>query len=122
MNDHGSGKNRLSFSMQEPSLRDQAPPSLQRAGSINQSFRENAQASMSIKTQNRARKIESGSGMVKQDRPFPELKPKNSQDIKKIAFDQAWIREQRAAQLDSFATERQNQFHENHYSQPVLER
>ncbi len=125
---HDSENSRISFSMREPSLRDCAPPSLQRAGSIRSQF-ETRKLGNTLSQENHpgsdfCRREDSGSGsqMIKSQKPFPELKPRNSYELKKVFFDQAWLREQRQAQLDHFSVQRQSAPQQNRQSEPVWER
>jgi hypothetical protein len=70
------------------------------------------------------RREESGRGslMVKLHRPFPELRPKYEEGPIRSTFNQAWFREQRAAQREYMRTQRQITPHQNRRSEPTRER
>ena len=63
---------------------------------------------------------ERGSNMVKQDKPYPELRPKLNLEPKRSSFNQAWLREQRAARLEQYQTERMSNQQEKNLSQERL--
>lgn len=109
----------ISYSMQEPSLRAMAPPSLQRAGPIQSQFSQYAALRQETLTRNAN---DTGSEMVKREKPFPELKPENANEIKATFFNQAWMQEQRRAMLANFEVQRQNLPPENRRLERVLER
>lgn len=110
-----SSSSAISYSMQEPSLRAMAPPSLQRAGPIQPQFSQHAAQRQETLTRNAN---DTGSEMVKREKPFPELKPKNAHEIKAAFFNQAWIQEQRRATLARF----QDQAHTMPRQERQLER
>lgn len=123
-----SESNSISFSMSEPSLRESAPPCLRRAGPLREKFiaandHDEKQQKNILNDNGRTRDEErNGSQMVKSEKPFPELKPTNSHDLKKYFFDQAWLREQRQAQLNNFRIQRQSAPQQNRQPEPVFER
>jgi len=49
---------------------------------------------------------ERGSDMVKQDSPYLKLRPKCELEPKRASFNQAWLKEQRAAMLAQYHSER----------------
>jgi hypothetical protein len=61
-----------------------------------------------IKQSERQRHEQSGRGstMVKGDRPFPALRPRDEDDPLRVAFDRAWLQEQRAAVLARLQAQR----------------
>lgn len=46
-----------------------------------------------------------GSSMVKKDHPFPELRPDDHYLQKRSSFNEAWLREARAARMKQYAAE-----------------
>jgi hypothetical protein len=100
--------------MSEPSLRQQAPSSLHRAGHIRETFHQANDG-----TSNEAKR---DSEMVKRDKPFPELKPNYSRGLKRSSFNREWLREQRAAKMADFANQRQAAPHQKSRSEPVIAR
>lgn len=48
-----------------------------------------------------------GSEMVQRDKPFPELRPKHEQAPIREAFNRAWLREQREAQMADLERQRE---------------
>ena len=94
----------MSNSWCDPDLRQDMPESLRRAEGIQQAFDHardpliSAQLKDMKKTEAQRREAQGpGSSMVRSDRPFRELRPKNELGPKRAAFDRAWLREQRAA-------------------------
>lgn len=124
---HDSDSPAISYSMQEPSLRAMAPPSLQRAGHLRPQFvavngkREFSLNTLQRESLNRAAG-ETGSRMVKREKPFPELKPKKANEIKAAFFNQAWMQEQRRAMLARFEDQAHAAPRQKRRSEPVLER
>lgn len=118
---HDSSQNRISFSMSEPSLREQAPLSLRRAGPLKDSFAAANDRSAEA-ANNKMREESRGSEMVKRSKPFPELKPKFAHQVKKSWFDQDWIREQRAEQMHRFERQRESAMPQKRLSERSLER
>lgn len=104
----------ITYAMTELSLRQQAPPSLHRAGHIRETFH---QANDGI-----ANEAKRDSEMVKLDKPFPELKPNYARGLKRSSFNQNWLREQRAAKMVDFANQRQVAPHQKQRSEPVMTR
>lgn len=119
----------VSYSMQEPSLREQAPACLRRAGPLSRDF-EIANSNQQRTSEHPVLKEDAwqrddsdgGSKMVKRHKPFPELKPKNDYDVRKSSFDRAWIQEQRDAQMAFFSDQREGAAQQNRRSEPVFER
>jgi len=105
-----------SFAMSEPSLRDKAPPSLKRAGSIRENF------TIANEARRAQEGVQRGSSMVKRQKPFPELKPNYADYLKRNSFNQEWLQQQRVAKLEEL--QRQSQFSESQrpHSGPSLER
>jgi hypothetical protein len=123
-----SERQSISFAMSEPSLRQQAPPSLQRAGSVRGHFiaandRVKKPTEHDFNDGDRNRDDgRNGSQMVKRQKPFPELKPSYAHYLKRTSFNQEWIREQRAEKVRLFETQRQISPQQNRLSEPSLER
>lgn len=117
---HDSSQNGISFSMSEPSLREQAPLSLRRAGPLKNSFV--AANDRGAETANKTREDSRGSEMVKRSKPFPELKPKFAHQVKKSCFDQDWIREQRVEKMHQFERQREIAIPQKRLSERSLER
>ena len=98
------------------------PDSLRQAGPVKQPFEQardpliRAQLADLTKTESQRRGETAGRGstMVKLHKPFPELKPKHVQGPLHKAFNQAWLREQRAAMLAQLETKRRRQDHDRH--------
>jgi hypothetical protein len=105
-----------SFAMSEPSLRDKAPPSLKRAGSIRGNF---ATANEVSRSREDAPK---GSNMVKRQKPFPELKPNYADYLKRNSFNQEWLQQQRVAKLEEYQRQSQSSGFQRSRSEPSLER
>lgn len=115
MADHDSGVSQgITYAMTEPSLRQQAPPSLHRAGHIRETFHQANDGT--------SKEAARDSEMVKRDKPFPELKPNYARGLKRTSFDQNWLREQRAAKMADFANQRQAAPHQKSRSAPVMVR
>lgn len=118
----------ISFAMSEPSLREQAPSCLQRAGPLRKKFiaandREEKPSEIILNDGDRSRDEErSGSQMVKRQKPYPELKPSYAHYLKRTSFNQEWIREQRAEKIRQYETQRQIAPQQKQRSVPYLER
>ncbi|MEW8562585.1 MAG: hypothetical protein AB2541_10780 [Candidatus Thiodiazotropha sp.] len=127
----GRGKqpSRMSYAGRDPVLSRDTPDSLRYTRPVHTPF-DHARCpyiSRQLKDQGKSeakRREESGRGslMVKLHRPFPELRPKHEQGQVRSAFNQAWFREQRAAQLKFLKAQRKVVQHENQRSEPVRER
>lgn len=111
----GKSPSRLSYAGQEPGLRQGTPVSLSRLRAVRPEFDRNrdpyvrAQLKAMEKTESQRRgESGRGSGMVRLHRPFPELRPKYEQGPIRASFNQAWLKEQREAQLVRFEAERAN--------------
>lgn len=63
---------------------------------------------MKLSEVQRRDKYARASGMVKQDKPRPELWNKTNDAPKRQSFNQAWVREQREARLAEFRSERKS--------------
>lgn len=118
----------VSFAMSDALLREQAPPSLLRAGPLREEFvAANDHAELwrkktiddELPTKGDER---SGSQMVKRQKPFPELKPSYADCVKRNTFNQDWIREQRAEKIHQFKTQRQIAPQQKRCSEPSFER
>ncbi|GJL75966.1 hypothetical protein [Nitrosomonas sp.] len=84
-----------SFAGRHPELVGDMPVSFRSAPSSRQAF-------------DHAREhIGRGSEMVKQDKPFPELRPKYEQAPIREAFNRAWLREQRESRLVNLDRQRE---------------
>ena len=102
-------ENRLSFAGRDPALSRGTPDSLRDARPARPPFDHarcpyvSAQIKDAEKTEAQ-RRTESGRGstMVRLHRPFPELRPKHERGPIKASFNQAWLKEQRAAQMARF--------------------
>ncbi len=118
----------ISYAMQEPSLRAMAPPSLHRTGPLRSHFvaandiHESVQDAGQQHEKLGSTENESGSEMVKRDKPFPELKPKNANEIKAEFFNRAWMQEQRRAMMARFEEQSHTEPIQNRRLQPLLER
>lgn len=123
-----SERQSISFSMSEPSLREQAPSCLRRAGPLREKFiaandlEEKHQENILSDGDRNRDEGRQGSQMVKRQKPFPELKPSYAHYLKRTSFNQEWIREQRAEKIQKFETQRQISPQQNRRSEPVLER
>lgn len=119
----------VSYSMQEPSLREQAPACLRRAEPLSRDF-EIANSNQQRTSENPVLKEDAwqrddsdgGSKMVKRQKPFPERKPENYYEVKKSFFDRAWIQEQRDAQMAYLSNQRESAAQQTRLSEPVFER
>ncbi|MCG7927709.1 MAG: hypothetical protein JAY67_19495 [Candidatus Thiodiazotropha taylori] len=127
----GRGKqpSRMSYTGRDPVLSRGTPDSLRYTRPVHTPF-DHARCpyiSRQMKDRNKTEaqrrgESERGSLMVKLHRPFPELRPKHEQGQVRSTFNQAWFREQRAAQLKLLKAQRQVVQHENRRSEPVRER
>lgn len=123
-----SERGSISFSMSEPSLREQAPPSLRRAGPLREKFiaandREEKPPEHIVNDGGRDRDEErQGLEMVKRQKPFPELKPSYAHHLQRASFNQEWIREQRAARIHQYEAQRKIVQPQKQRSEPLLER
>jgi hypothetical protein len=104
---------RASYAGTEPGLQENTPAGLRTEGPLRPRFDPvrdpliAAQLKDMGKTEKERREETGrGSAMVRADRPHPELRPKDEDRPLRAAFDQAWLREQRAAQLAHFKQER----------------
>ena len=102
-----------SYAGSEPALQQNAPVSLKRLRALRSPFDHardpliSAQLKAMAMTESQRREESGrGSSMVGKERPAPVLRPKRAQALIRASFDQAWLREQRAAQLARFQTER----------------
>ncbi len=93
MNHNDDDKARTtSFAGTHPELAGQVPASFKNAPDIGRDFNEVR-----------------GSEMVKNDKPFPELKPKYEQQPKREAFNKEWLQEQRRARMADYDWQRERQ-------------
>ena len=115
MKDRDKHHSRTSYAGREPELSRATPDSLRHLRALRSPF-DHARDSL-ISTQLRdmekaeaQRRGEAGRGsaMVRLHRPFPELRPKHDMTQIRPAFNQAWLREQRAAKLAQYQAERAN--------------
>lgn len=115
MSGNAKPPSRLSYAGRDPDLRRDTPASLRAQAPLQPPF-DHARDPL-ISAQRKAmeqteaqRRGESGRGstMVKLDKPFPDLRPKNDNSQIRPAFNQAWLREQRAARLAEFREDRAN--------------
>lgn len=129
MSGRGKQASRMSHAGRDPVLSRGTPDSLRYTRPVHTPF-DHARCpyiSRQLKDQGKSeaqRREESGRGslMVKLHRPFPELRPKYEEGPIRSAFNQAWFREQRAAQLQRLKAQRQAAQRKNRLSEPVLER
>ncbi|CAA0099560.1 Uncharacterised protein [Halioglobus japonicus] len=114
MSKNAKRPSRLSFAGRDPDLRRDTPASLQSQSPVQPAFEQvrdpliRAQHKAMEKTEAQ-RRGESGRGstMVKLDKPFPELRPKNDNSQIRPAFNQAWLQEQRAARKAELEDQRE---------------
>ena len=104
---------RMSNCWCDPDLRRDMPQSLRRVPGIEREFDHARDPLISVqlkdmeRTEAERRKAQGqGSSMVRSDRPFPELRPRQEHGPKRAAFDQAWLKEQRAAVLTRMDAQR----------------
>lgn len=116
---------RLSFAGRDPELSQHTPVSLRKLRALRSPFGHardpylSAQLSDREKTKAQRREEHGrGSHMVKLHKPFPELKPKDNDNPLRAAFNRAWLKEQRAAQLARFKKERQHREQQTEALQP----
>ncbi|MEW8072639.1 MAG: hypothetical protein AB2826_19660 [Candidatus Thiodiazotropha sp.] len=129
MTGRGKQASRMSYAGRDPALSRGTPDGLRDTRPVHTPF-DHARCpyiSRQLKDQSKSeaqRRDESGRGslMVKLHRPFPELRPKYEEGPVRSAFNQAWFREQRAAQLKSFKAQRQVVQQRNRRSAPTRER
>ena len=103
---------RRSYAASDPELRKGMPESLRNASPVRSPFDHardpliSAQLRDMEKTEAQRRE-ESGRGslMVKMDKPFPDLRPKHEREPLRQSFNQAWLREQRAARMEQYKAE-----------------
>lgn len=100
------------YSWSEPTLRKQAPSSLKLAGPLRGQF--------TLETHTKKPEQLRGSMTVSRDKPFPELKPKYSNRVKKLSFDQEWLKEHREAKLREFKVAREHTALRKSLSEPLL--
>lgn len=120
---------RVSYAGRDPVLSRVSPDSLRNTRPVQTPF-DHARCPFVSKQLNDQGKSEAqrrgesgrGSTMVKLHRPFPELRPRFEEGLIRSAFNQAWFREQRAAQLQRLKAQRQVAQPQNRRSEPVLER
>ena len=123
-----SERQSICFAMSEPSLREQAPSCLRRAGPLREQFvaandRQEKPPANILNDGDRSKDEErGGSQMVKRQKPFPELKPSYAHYLKRTSFNQEWIREQRAEKIHQFELQRQIAPQQKRLSEPGLER
>ncbi len=106
MTGNGKPKSRTSYAGHEPDLRRSAPVSLRQLRALRTPF-DHARCPYISKQITDSRKPEAqrrgeqgrGSTMVKLHRPFPVLRPKHVQGPLRESFNQAWLKEERAARL-----------------------
>lgn len=115
---------RLSFAGRDPELSQHTPVSLRKLRALRSPFGHardpylSAQLSDREKTKAQRREEHGrGSHMVKLHKPFPELKPKDNDNPLRAAFNRAWLKEQRAAQLACFREERRRSEHKRRVCQ-----
>lgn len=120
---------RMSYAGRDPDLSRGTPDSLRYTRPVHIPF-DHARCTYISKQLNdqgkteTQRREESGRGslMVKLHRPSPELRPKHELGPIRSAFNQAWFREQRAAQLEYLKAQRQVAHRQNQRSERVRER
>lgn len=128
MGESTSERQSASFASSEPSLRQQLPESLQKAGSIRQQFEtanNNIPANNTLQLDQNDREQgdnDAGSRMVKRQKPFPELKPNDDLSVKRTSFNQEWIQELRAEKVKQFEVQRQIAPQKKQRSEPSFER
>ena len=112
MTAHDKRHSRASYAGREPGLSQGIPASLRGWRALRAGFDHardpfiSAKLKAMEKTESQRREeAGSGSGMVKMQRPFPDLRPKQEQGPLRASFNQAWLREQRAARLAQLARE-----------------
>jgi len=108
-----------SFSGKHPRLGNDTPASFQTAPSSRREFDQvrdpyyarQLKAMELTEAQRRgdAERTGRGSGMVKRDKPFPELRPKSEQAPIRETFNRAWLCEQREARLVDLEQQRTQQ-------------
>ncbi|MES9971750.1 MAG: hypothetical protein ABW092_17080 [Candidatus Thiodiazotropha sp.] len=129
MSGRGKQASRMSHAGRDPVLSRGTPDSLRYTRPVHTPF-DHARCpyiSRQLKDQGKSeaqRREGSGRGslMVKLHRPFPELRPKYEEGPIRSAFNQAWFREQRAAQLQRLKAQHQVAQSKNRRSEPVRER
>ena len=112
---HANTKRRTSYAGSEPALSRDIPASLHKLQALRPPFDHardpfiSAQLKAMRKTEaQRWEESGRGSSMVRQHRPFPELRPKHESGPLRASFNQAWLKEQRDAQLAHYRQEREN--------------
>jgi hypothetical protein len=130
MNAHENGSRSCSFAGRDSELSKDTPDSLRNTRPVHPPF-DHARCpyvSRQLKDQSKSeakRREESGRGsmMVKLQRPFPQLRPKYEQAPVREAFNQAWLREQRAAHMAHLKEQRRRSApQQKQRSEPTLER
>lgn len=113
MSVQGKSTSHTGFAWKEPGLRQSGPVSLRNLRAAHPLFNRvcDPMRAVQMKDMEKAeakRREETGRGseMVRLHRPFPDLRPKNDNTQLRASFNQAWLREQRAAIQDRFQSER----------------
>lgn len=122
-------QSRLSYSGNHPDLRQGAPVSLRKLRATRQAFDHARDPLISAQLRDMEkpesqRQEESGRGslMVRLDRPFPDLRPKDDKSQLRCSFNQAWMREQRAAVMAQFQEQRANIQQQEEQTQEVVQK
>ena len=108
MASHAKARTGASYASRKPGLREGMPEGLRRAGSTRTPFDHARDPWLSkqlkAEKQSEAKRRETGDGskMVKLHKPFPELRPKQARGPIRDSFNRAWLREERAAQMQQF--------------------
>ena len=115
-----------SFAGSQPDLAQNAPVNLRELRALRVPFdhARSPEISMQLNDLQKSEKQrreegDRGSDMVKQDSPYPELRPKHELKPKRASFNQAWLKEHRAAQLAQYKTERMSNQQEKIQSQEI---
>ena len=93
----------MSFSSNDPRLREGMPQSLRNAQPLRPEFNQAHDATPS----QQHRQEGDGWGVIKRQKPAPELRPKHAQAQSRQGFEQAYIAEHRRAQIKAFEAQAQ---------------
>jgi hypothetical protein len=117
----------ISFAASEPDLAQNSPVNLRELRALHVPFDHARSPEISSQINDleksekqRREEGERGSDMVKKHHPYPELRPKHELEPKRATFEQAWLKEQRAAKLAQYQDEYVSNQQSQEKSQEIL--
>lgn len=105
-----NAKGAITYANSDPGLRQHMPKALREMRPVAAPFNEAVRGTSAPPQRREDTRTDAqtgrGSEMVKKDRPHPELRPKYETQPKRDAFNQAWLKEARAARMAGYEAQR----------------